>query len=530
MKYISSRGGSKAVSFEEAIGTGYAADGGLYMPETLPAISKEDLEAWKHLDYASLAFAVLWPFVEGEMEADDLRRVLAGCYDDFSVDEKVRVVSGFDNAPQIAIAELFHGPTFCFKDLGLQVLVRLLSHFASRRGDRKTLLVATTGDTGPAALRAAADVDDPHLRVVVFFPEGMVSELQRLQMTTHASASVRVATFQGGGDDMDAPLKRMAMDGDFAAAHGLCGINSYNICRPLAQMVHYVWTWLRCREQFAGGPDFVLDIVVPTGAMGNLAAATLCKRRGLPLGALCAATNVNDISYRAISRGDFSRAPAMQKTLSDAINIQTPYNFERVLYYARLGDARAVADMMKRSDAGDLQLDADTLAALKDAGPGEYRAARVDDDAMLEALRRFHAARGYVCDPHTAVAVAGADELGYAPFGGSAATPRPVAILATAHPCKFQAAVTAALGDDAWTAYEASDAFPEAARALATRKEIAPLVLSKRDGETLHSAQLRWESVVRAVLEDPGGLHSAGGAEDVAGSETPAQAPPCKVL
>ena len=114
MKYISSRGGGKAVSFEEAIGTGYAADGGLYMPETLPAISKEDLEAWKHLDYASLAFAVLWPFVEGEMEADDLRRVLAGCYDDFSVDEKVRVVSGFDNAPQIAIAELFHGPTFCF--------------------------------------------------------------------------------------------------------------------------------------------------------------------------------------------------------------------------------------------------------------------------------------------------------------------------------------------------------------------------------------------------------------------------------
>ena len=155
---------------------------------------------------------------------------------------------------------------------------------------------------------------------------------------------------------------------------------------------------------------------------------------------------------------------------------------------------------------------------------------RVDDDAMLEALRRFHAARGYVCDPHTAVAVAGADELGYAPFGGSAATPRPVAILATAHPCKFQAAVTAALGDDAWTAYEASDAFPEAARALATRKEIAPLVLSKRDGETLHSAQLRWESVVRAVLEDPGGLHSVGGADEIAGSETPAQAPPCKVL
>ena len=511
MLYKSSRGGGAAVSFAEAIGSGYAADGGLYVPETLPAISAADLEAWGRLDFTSVAVEVLWPFVAGELSREELRSLLAGCYENFLVEDRVRVVGGFEGAERLAVAELFHGPTFCFKDLGLQVLVRFLSHFARRAGARKTLLVATTGDTGPAALRAAADVDDDELlRVVVFYPDGMVSDLQRKQMTTHASRSVRVATFDGGGDDMDAPLKRLGLDGAFAAAHGLCGANSYNVCRPLAQMVHYVWLWLRARDALRGGDgaSFVLDVVVPTGAMGNLAAATFAKRRGVPLGRLCAATNENDITYRALERGDFSRAPEMRKTLSDAINIQQPYNFERVLYYALDGDAEAVAAAMADADRGTLALDAATRQALDDAG---YRAARVDDDAMLAALRRFREAHGYVCDPHTAVAVAGADALGYAPYGGDPERKVPVAVVATAHPCKFEVAVKAALGDKHWAAYEASPAFPDAARALATLDEVPPLKLTKRPGEPLETAQRRWEAVVRAVLEDPDGLHAVEG-------------------
>ena len=526
MRYVSSRGASASVSFEEAIGSGYAADGGLYVPETLPPITADDLEAWKNLDFPALAVEVLRPFVAGEIPDADLEPLLAACYGDFLAPEKIPVVP-LATAPRVAVAELFYGPTFCFKDLGLQVLVRFLSYFAAKRGERRTILVATTGDTGPAALRAAADVDDASLRVVCCFPEGQVSALQRRQMTTHGSSSVRVATFEGGGDDMDEPIRRMGLDNAFASAHGLCGANSYNVGRPLAQMVHYVWIWLRCRASFgAGAAPFVLDVVVPTGAMGNLAAATLAKRRGLPLGALCAGTNANDISCRAINDGDFSRAPEMKKTLSDAINIQRPYNFERVFYYATGGDASKTGAAMA---AGDFRVDAATRGALRDGG---YRAARVDDGAMLAALRAFRDAHGYVCDPHTAVAVAAADELGYAPYGGPAAEPRPVAILATAHPCKFQAAVTEALGADAWAAYEASAAFPEAARELAGRAEVAPLALSRRAGESLGAAQRRWETVLRAVLEDPDGLHYVesvchlddGDDDDPAADEPPAVA------
>ncbi|KAH8073333.1 hypothetical protein JL720_10923 [Aureococcus anophagefferens] len=452
MRYVSSRGASASVSFEEAIGSGYAADGGLYVPETLPPITADDLEAWKNLDFPALAVEVLRPFVAGEIPDADLEPLLAACYGDFLAPEKIPVVP-LATAPRVAVAELFHGPTFCFKDLGLQV-----------------------------------------------------SALQRRQMTTHGSSSVRVATFEGGGDDMDEPIRRMGLDNAFASAHGLCGANSYNVGRPLAQMVHYVWIWLRCRDSFGAGaaPSFVLDVVVPTGAMGNLAAATLAKRRGLPLGAICAGTNANDISCRAINDGDFSRAraPEMKKTLSDAINIQRPYNFERVFYYATGGDASKTGAAMA---AGDFRVDPATRGALRDGG---YRAARVDDGAMLAALRAFRDAHGYVCDPHTAVAVAAADELGYAPYGGPAAEPRPVAILATAHPCKFQAAVTEALGADAWAAYEA------------------------RAGESLGAAQRRWETVLRAVLEDPDGLHYVesvchlddGDDDDPAADEPPAVA------
>ncbi|KAH8051858.1 hypothetical protein JL721_11002 [Aureococcus anophagefferens] len=417
MRYVSSRGASASVSFEEAIGSGYAADGGLYVPETLPPITADDLEAWKNLDFPALAVEVLRPFAAGEIPTwiwkPCSRRATAT-----SSRPKDPVVP-LATAPRVAVAELFHGPTFCFKDLGLQV-----------------------------------------------------SALQRRQMTTHGSSSVRVATFEGGGDDMDEPIRRMGLDNAFANAHGLCGANSYNVGRPLAQMVHYVWIWLRCRDSFGAGA-----------------------------------------------------APFMKKTLSDAINIQRPYNFERVFYYATGGDASKTGAAMA---AGDFRVDPATRGALRDGG---YRAARVDDGAMLAALRAFRDAHGYACDPHGRRRCS-RGELGYAPYGGPAAEPRPVAILATAHPCKFQAAVTEALGADAWAAYEASAAFPEAARELAGRAEVAPLALSRRAGESLGAAQRRWETVLRAVLEDPDGLHYAesvchlddGDDDDPAADEPPAVA------
>ena len=484
----------RAVSFEAAIGAGYAPDGGLYVPEALPPITAEDLDRWRTLDFTAVAVEVLLPFLDGEVSRDELLELLSKSYAGYDAPETIPVTQLTKTS---ALVELFHGPTLCFKDLGLQVAVRLLALFARKRNEPRTLLVATTGDTGPAALRAVADVDDPSLRCVVCFPRGQISDLQRRQMTCASSEAIRVCCFEGGGDDMDAPIKRLSLDTTFKAQHGLTGVNSYNIIRPLAQQVHYVWLYLRCRELFSCTS---LDVVVPTGAMGNLAAATFVKRRGVPLDKLCAATNVNDITFRAFSEGDFSRAPAMVKTRSDAINIQVPYNLKGCLL--RVGRRlRADEAMDVFGETESLKLDDATRASFAET----YRSARIDDAMTLAALRRCRETHGVTVDPHAAVALAGAAALGY--DDGET----PVAILATAHACKFEEAVVAAIGADAWREYRASPAFPARAAALEAAPETEPFALRRRAGESLEDAQRRWEVMIRALLEDPDGLHAVLG-------------------
>ena len=236
--------------------------------------------------------------------------------------------------------------------------------------------------------------------------------------------------------------------------------------------------------------------------MGNLTAATFAKRRGVPLDKLCAATNVNDISFRAFSEGDFSRASHMKKTRSDAINIQVPYNFERVLYYALDGDAvRTKRAMDAFGETESLKLDDATRASFSET----YRSARIDDATTLEALKRCRDVHGMTVDPHAAVALAGAAALGY----DEGTTP--VAVLATAHACKFEEAVVAAIGADVWQEYRGSPTFPARAAALETAPETEPFALRRRAGESLEDAQRRWEVMIRALLEDPDGLHAVLG-------------------
>ena len=184
---------------------------------------------------------------------------------------------------QVFMAELFHGPTFCFKDLGQQLLVRLLAHFARRRDQKRTFLVSTTGDTGPAAMRAVSDAACPNLQIVVFYPDGQISELQRRQMTTVSGAGAQVVTFEGGGDDMDLPIKKLSADAAFVERHGLCGINSYNLGRPLAQLCHFFWSYFRASEQLNAEEGARLDFSLPAGALGNTAAALMAREMGLPV-------------------------------------------------------------------------------------------------------------------------------------------------------------------------------------------------------------------------------------------------------
>lgn len=307
------------------------------------------------------------------------------------------------------------------------------------------MLVSTTGDTGPAAMRAVMDTALPSLRIVVFFPEGQISELQRRQMTTLATGRghALVASFEGGGDDMDLPIKELAADRIFAEQNGLCGINSYNLGRPVAQMTHFFWTYFRVLDNLNLETGSEVDIVVPSGALGNLAAGFMARQMGLPLRRLIAGVNSNDITHRTFSQGQFHRSQQMEKTLSDAINIQVPYNMERILYYLTGEQTPLIRTWMETMDGtGQLSLPQPWLDKLQSI----FGSCRVDDEAMCSALRRAYEQHGYLADPHSAVALAAAWKVG---ADGSKV---PLAVLATASPCKFQASVTAALGSERWEA------------------------------------------------------------------------------
>ncbi|CAK9075424.1 unnamed protein product [Durusdinium trenchii] len=506
MRYCSTRGGDAGVTFSDALARGYAADGGLYVPEELPKISPETLSVWSKLDFPSLALELLKLFVGDELSEDVLSLLVRGSYDHFTHRDIVPLISfrktemtETGSESPVFIAELFHGPTFCFKDLGQQLLVRLLAHFAERDGKKRTFLVSTTGDTGPAAMRAVADAASSCLRIVVFYPEGQISELQRRQMTTISGRQATVVTFEGGGDDMDLPLKRLAADSDFAQKHGLCGINSYNLGRPLAQLPHFFWSYFRAVDHLAQLGSEV-DFVIPAGALGNTASAFMARQMGLPIRCLIAGVNQNDITYRTISTGCFHRSDCMFKTLSDAINIQVPYNMERIFYYLTGEDSSLIKTwMLEMENTGRLTLSEDWRKRMQNI----FDSARIDDDAMCEALRTSVDEYGYLPCPHSAVAL-GAH---FATTGRTSESTVPARVIfATASPCKFEASVTTAIGHEEWKKYEESPAFPETARALLRKEERKPFVWRAKD--TLSESQSSWEKNGRAIM---GGFGNSGG-------------------
>ena len=273
MKYTSTRDSSVVATFEEALCSGYAPDGGLYVPAFLPQVSAATLQVWAKLSYPDLAFALLRLFISAD-EVDDpsLHKICDSALQGFADPHHAVPIQKVGN---LFIAELFHGPTHCFKDLGMRGVINLLSHFASKQSRRISLLVATTGDTGPAAVQAVSDVNNPLLTLVVHYPDNQISNFQRKQLTTVKSPCVKVVAFEGGGDDMDIPIKRILsasqqqqQSSEAATGTLYTGVNSYNIGRPLMQMVHYIWTYLRVLEQIGkvpGDPDAVVDIVLPTG-------------------------------------------------------------------------------------------------------------------------------------------------------------------------------------------------------------------------------------------------------------------------
>jgi len=419
MKYISTRGGVTPVPFGKVVLDGYADDGGLYVPENYPKFDLADLR--RCATYAELAFRIFRPFItEVELSDVQLKQLVEDCYAEFPSDP-VPVKKLHDDTYAV---ELFHGPTFCFKDLGQQVLCRFIAHFV----ERPTVLIAsTTGDTGPAAVHAVESLNSPMLRLLVAHPFDQISSLQRRQMTTIKSDRVQTVTFHGGGDDMDQPIKTLRSDKELAKTHPTCGINSYNFGRVLAQSVHYFWTYFKMTESNKEHVTFAL----PIGAMGNIAAGMLSRKCGLPIEKFIGSVNVNDITHRVFSTGVFAIEPDMIKNLSEAINIQAPYNFERVLYWATDENASMVKELYEQFEAsGRMEMPADVHKTLQRL----CTTYRVEDDQMLQVIRTY-AAHDYLLDPHSAVAYYGASQTTKTGKMG---------VLCTAHWCKFEDAMQVA--------------------------------------------------------------------------------------
>jgi threonine synthase len=426
MRFISTRGRSPEASFIDALLTGLAPDGGLYVPEAWPLVAAADIAGYAGRPYADVAADILERFAGGEIEADHLHRICARAYARFAHPATVPLVQ---LASGRFLLELFHGPTLAFKDVAMQVLGGLFELALKARGRRMTIVAATSGDTGGAAAAAFAGLSG--VRLVVLFPEGRVSEVQRRFMTTTGADNVRCLAVSGDFDVCQSILKALFADAAFARDTDLAAVNSINFARIVAQCVYYFTA-----AAALGASGRKTSFAVPTGNFGDAYAGWAAGRMGLPIERLIVATNANDIVARALTSGDYRRGPAIA-TQSPAMDIQAASNFERLHFeFAGRGNLET-ADAFEAFDrTGGMTL----APALSEAFAATFAGVASSEAATAAAMRRTWETTGLLIDPHTAVAVAGADQLGV-PQGGT-----PLVILSTAHAAKFPEAVAAATG------------------------------------------------------------------------------------
>ncbi len=425
MKYVSTRGEAPVLSFDEVLLAGLARDGGLYLPESWPQFSAEEIRGFAGRPYAEVAFAIVKPFV-GDCIADaDLKRILDETYAGFG-HKAVAPLKQLDQ--RTWLLELFHGPTLAFKDYALQLLGRLFDHVLAKRGERVTIVGATSGDTGSAAIEACRD--RAQIDVFMLHPKGRVSEVQRRQMTTVLAPNVYNIALEGTFDDCQDQVKAMFNDLAFRDAMNLSAVNSINWARIMAQIVYYFVAGVAL-----GAPDRAIAFAVPTGNFGNVYAAYAAGRMGLPVAQLIVGSNRNDILTRFFASGSM-QAAGVTPTISPSMDIQISSNFERLLFdvYNRDG-ARVRRALQSFRQAGEYSVSDDELQRLRRL----FDAQRFDDEQTAAEIARRLAESGELLDPHSAIATAAAR-----------AELRPeisaVVALATAHPAKFPDAVENASG------------------------------------------------------------------------------------
>lgn len=417
MRYVSTRGHAPVLGFADVVLAGLATDGGLYVPESWPKLPTTNAAR-----YTDVAMQVISPFVGDDIDHDTLSRLIADAYATFRHPDVVPIV---DLEPGHQLMELFHGPTLAFKDVALQLLGRSFDHILSSRGEKVTIVGATSGDTGSAAIDGVKNC--AHVNIVILYPKGRVSDVQRRQMTTVDSPNVRTVAIDGTFDDCQDLVKAMFNHTEFRQAHNLSAVNSINWARVMAQVVYYV----EATRQL-GGP---IDVTVPTGNFGNVLSGWIAQQMGAPLRHLIVASNQNDILTRFFESQSMN-ATTVHPTLSPSMDIQVSSNFERLLFEMNDRDGAVTATQLARfRELGTMGVEPDQFAQW--IAP-TFRAARASDHDTLATMRSVFENTGIQIDPHTAVGVKAAREF--------AEEGVPMLTLATAHPAKFPDAVERATG------------------------------------------------------------------------------------
>ena len=421
MNYISTRGLAPILDFEGAMLSGLARDGGLYVPEKFPQIARDELLALRGKPYADVAFAIVCKFTDGSIPNVELRKMIDAAYTTFNHPATTPLKQ---LAPNQYLLELFHGPTIAFKDVAMQLLSRMMDWSLAKQKRKAVVIGATSGDTGGAAIDAFQH--SKNASIFILHPHGLVSDVQRRQMTTVTSSSVHNIAIEGNFDDCQAIVKALFNDLNFRDEVGLAGVNSINWARIMTQIVYYFYAALQL-----GAPDRAVSFTVPTGNFGNVFAGLAAKRMGLDIDRLVIATNSNDILDRTLKTGCYT-VTGVHATTSPSMDIQVSSNFERLVYLANNKDPAAVRSAMESlKQSGAFTLQSDAIKSIR----AEFDSSATSDADAAKTMAKVLTETGELLDPHTAVGYAVAQKT---------STSSPMVTLATAHPAKFPDAVEAA--------------------------------------------------------------------------------------
>jgi threonine synthase len=453
--YVSTRGAAPTLGFAEALLAGLARDGGLYVPLAVPHLPPDAIRALRGVPYPEAAARIMAPFIDEDFSPDEIKALSEAAYSGFHHAAVAPLTQVDDN---LFALELFHGPTLAFKDFAMQWLGLAMNRVLRREGGRATIIGATSGDTGAAAIEAFAALSQ--VEVFILYPQGRVSDVQRRQMTTVDRPNVHALALEGSFDDCQRIVKELFGDLAFRDDMRLSGVNSINWARILAQIVYYFVAAVAL-----GAPDRPVSFAVPTGNFGDVLAGYYAKRMGLPIERLIVATNENDILVRTLANGRYA-PKGVKATQSPSMDIQVSSNFERLLFEASNRNAKeVVAQMSALAKDGSFTVPAAALAHVR----ADFDAFRVDEAACAEEMASVYRKSGVIIDPHTAVGV-------HAARKALAASPTtPVIALATAHPAKFPDAVAAATG--------VRPRLPEPLADLMERKEV--IVALPNDGRAV---------------------------------------------